>query len=126
MGSVSTSHFVRDMPPLIHQLCHRSKTSFPSPEDVLTLDIPQLKSAGLSTRKAEYGNYLPIRSATNPHHLSSRTISCLIVLSLAEHFVSGKLSADFLQTASVEEVSKALIDIRGIGQVRTLLQTSVH
>ncbi|KAJ9114027.1 hypothetical protein QFC22_005847 [Naganishia vaughanmartiniae] len=69
-----------------------SKTSFPSPEDVLTLDIPQLKSAGLSTRKAEY------------------------VLSLAEHFASGKLSAGFLQTASVEEVSKALIDIRGIGQ----------
>ncbi|KAJ9108215.1 hypothetical protein QFC19_002462 [Naganishia cerealis] len=69
-----------------------SRTSFPSPEDVLKLDIPQLKSAGLSTRKAEY------------------------VLSLAEHFASGKLSADFLQTAPVEEVSKALIDIRGIGQ----------
>lgn len=32
-----------------------SQNSFPSPADVLRLDVPQLKSAGLSTRKAEYG-----------------------------------------------------------------------
>ncbi|GHJ89914.1 hypothetical protein NliqN6_6316 [Naganishia liquefaciens] len=69
-----------------------SPTSFPSPADVLQLDVPQLKSAGLSTRKAEY------------------------VRSLAEHFVEEKLTASFLETAPVEEVSKALIDIRGIGQ----------
>lgn len=39
------------------------------------------------------------------------------VRSLAEHFTDGKLTAAFLETAPVEEVSKALIDIRGIGQV---------
>jgi DNA-3-methyladenine glycosylase II len=40
-----------------------------------------------------------------------------LVLSLAEHFRSGQLSTEFLATASVEEVSKALIGVRGIGQV---------
>jgi DNA-3-methyladenine glycosylase II len=37
----------------------RSPTYFPSPADVMKLDIAQLKTAGLSTRKAEYGMSLP-------------------------------------------------------------------
>jgi DNA-3-methyladenine glycosylase II len=37
---------------------------------------------------------------------------------LAEHFESGKLTTKFLSEASVEDISKALIDVRGIGQVR--------
>lgn len=40
-----------------------------------------------------------------------------LVLSLAEHFKSGQLSTEFLASASVEEVSEALIGVRGIGQV---------
>ncbi|KAH8085157.1 hypothetical protein HD553DRAFT_323736 [Filobasidium floriforme] len=63
------------------------KNSFPAPEDVLRLSVEQLRMAGLSGRKAEY-----------------------------EHFRSGQLSTEFLATASVEEVSKALIGVRGIGQ----------
>jgi len=39
---------------------------------------------------------------------------------LAEHFESGKLTTKFLSEASVEDVSKALIDVRGIGQVRLI------
>lgn len=76
---------------------------------MLQLDIPQLKSAGLSTRKAEYGELFILSEGT--HHLTPAA-----VLSLAEHFASNKLSATFLETAPISDVSKALIDIRGIGQ----------
>lgn len=38
------------------------------------------------------------------------------VLSLADHFASGQLSTQLLQSGTDEEISKALIAVRGIGQ----------
>lgn len=70
----------------------REVNDFPTPAQVAVKSVEELKSAGLSMRKAEY------------------------VQSLAQHFVDGRLSARFLQDASVEEVSQALLDVRGIGQ----------
>ncbi|TYJ58688.1 hypothetical protein B9479_000524 [Cryptococcus floricola] len=65
---------------------------FPTPEMVIAQDIPTLRSVGLSQRKTEY------------------------VQSLADHFQTGRLSTDLLQNGTDEEISKALIDVRGIGQ----------
>jgi len=41
----------------------------------------------------------------------------IAVVSLAEHFVDGRLSTELLRDGTDEEVSKALIAVRGIGQV---------
>ncbi|WWC70143.1 uncharacterized protein I206_104090 [Kwoniella pini CBS 10737] len=68
------------------------KDGFPSAEAVSKEDVVKLKSVGLSTRKAEY------------------------VISLAQHFTSGQLSNELLQNGTEEEISKALIAVRGIGQ----------
>lgn len=38
------------------------------------------------------------------------------VKSLAEHFVSGELSTELLRDGSDEEIARALIAVRGIGQ----------
>jgi DNA-3-methyladenine glycosylase II len=75
----------------------------------MTTDIATLKSAGLSTRKAEYGTFCPSSSLLV---LTNDTVQ-----SLAEHFDSGHLSAEFMASASDEEVGKRLIAVRGIGQV---------
>lgn len=40
------------------------------------------------------------------------------VKSLAEHFLSGELSTELLRDGTDEEITKALIAVRGIGQVR--------
>lgn len=40
-----------------------------------------------------------------------------IVKSLAEHFLSGELSTELLRDGTDEEITKALIAVRGIGQV---------
>ncbi|WVW84083.1 hypothetical protein I302_106112 [Kwoniella bestiolae CBS 10118] len=69
-----------------------SKDGFPTPELVEKEDVAKLKSVGLSTRKAEY------------------------VISLAQHFTSGQLSTELLHHGTDEEISKALIAVRGIGQ----------
>ncbi|WWC94349.1 hypothetical protein V866_001191 [Kwoniella sp. B9012] len=69
-----------------------SKEGFPSPHLVEKEDVAKLKTVGLSTRKAEY------------------------VISLAQHFTSGQLSHELLHHGSDEEISKALIAVRGIGQ----------
>ncbi|OXH37071.1 DNA-3-methyladenine glycosylase II [Cryptococcus neoformans] len=68
------------------------KEGFPSPQMVLMQDVASLRGAGLSGRKAEY------------------------VLSLADHFASGQLSTQLLQSGTDEEISEALIAVRGIGQ----------
>jgi DNA-3-methyladenine glycosylase II len=81
---------------------------FPSPADVYQKDVLVLKSAGLSMRKAEYGE-LPQRH---------RQLADNQVKSLAEHFLSGKLSTELLRHGTDEEITKALIAVRGIGQVR--------
>lgn len=65
---------------------------FPSPQQVVSMDIPTLRTAGLSQRKAEY------------------------IHGLAEKFASGELSARMLLTASDEEVLDKLIAVRGLGK----------
>lgn len=64
---------------------------FPTPKNVLELDIMTLKTAGLSTRKAEY------------------------VLAIAQAFDSGSLNDEFFATASDEDITARLVSIRGIG-----------
>jgi len=80
---------------------------YPSPREVAGEDVLKLKSVGLSMRKAEYGRWC---------RLSERTM-LTIVVSLAEHFVDGRLSTELLRDGTDEEVSKALIAVRGVGQV---------
>ncbi|KAI5813445.1 DNA glycosylase [Pyronema omphalodes] len=66
--------------------------SFPSPEMVLRKDIPTLRTAGLSERKAEY------------------------VTAVARAFVSGQITHKLLAAGTDEEVIEALTAIRGIGK----------
>jgi DNA-3-methyladenine glycosylase II len=70
----------------------RSKSAFPTPAMVAAKDLPTLRTAGLSQRKAEY------------------------IQGLAEKFVSGELSARMLVTASDEEVLEKLTAVRGLGK----------
>lgn len=65
---------------------------FPTPVQVVEKDIPTLRMAGLSQRKAEY------------------------IHGLAEKFVSGELSAKMLIDASDEEVLEKLVAVRGLGR----------
>ena len=65
---------------------------FPTPKQVVACDIPFLRQAGLSERKAEY------------------------IKGLAEKFVSGELSASMLINASDEEVLEKLTAVRGLGK----------
>lgn len=69
-----------DLPPCLYaptlnvrgrSMGYRDKDSFPSPQDVLKLDVTQLKSAGLSGRKAEYGQFASIHR----HCLTSAPIT---------------------------------------------------
>jgi DNA-3-methyladenine glycosylase II len=69
--------------------------TFPSPEEILTKDIDQLRSAGLSRGKATY------------------------VLDLAQRVVDGRLKFDHLDSLSNDEVSKELIAVKGIGEWTT-------
>ncbi|KAI9893333.1 MAG: 3-methyladenine DNA glycosylase [Vezdaea aestivalis] len=65
---------------------------FPMPSQVVSYDIPTLRTAGLSQRKAEY------------------------IHGLAEKFVSGELSTEMLVNASDEEVLEKLTAVRGLGR----------
>ena len=65
---------------------------FPLPGEVANCDIPTLRTAGLSQRKAEY------------------------VQGLAEKFANGELSAQMLARASDEELLEKLIAVRGLGK----------
>lgn len=65
---------------------------FPTPQEVAATDIPRLRQAGLSERKAEY------------------------VKGLAEKFASGELTAKMLAEASDDEVMEKLIAVRGLGK----------
>ncbi|GAA5887947.1 hypothetical protein JCM5296_001506 [Sporobolomyces johnsonii] len=72
----------------------RLDTPFPTPHQVVALGPDRtalLRSAGLSGRKTEY------------------------VIELAERFVDGRLSARKLWEMDDEEVTKTLIEVRGIG-----------
>ncbi|KAF8513023.1 DNA glycosylase [Hysterangium stoloniferum] len=65
---------------------------FPSASQVAETDVLTLKSAGLSTRKAEY------------------------VKDLASRFSDGRLSNQKLVEADDEELARILIEVRGIGR----------
>ncbi|KAI6046168.1 DNA glycosylase [Pisolithus marmoratus] len=65
---------------------------FPTPHQVANTDITILKSAGLSTRKAEY------------------------VKDLATRFADGRLSVPKLLNANDEELVQMLTEVRGIGK----------
>ncbi|KAJ1957949.1 hypothetical protein GGI12_004876, partial [Dipsacomyces acuminosporus] len=65
---------------------------FPPPEQVAELDVAEMKAVGLGQRKAEY------------------------LKEVAKRFKDGTLSDDLLAAMSDEEVSSALVSIRGIGQ----------
>lgn len=69
-----------------------SQSKFPAPAQVAGTEIPKLRLAGLSQRKAEY------------------------IHGLAEKFVSGELSTNMLLRASDEEVMEKLIAVRGLGK----------
>lgn len=84
---------------------------FPAPEVVAKSEVMALKGVGLSTRKAEYGVFKIPRVETWV------SLIWLLVIALAEHFVLGTLSSQLLHDGTDEEVAKALITVRGIGQV---------
>ena len=65
---------------------------FPTPAQVVEKDIPTLRTAGLSQRKAEY------------------------IQGLAEKFASGEFSAQMLISASDEELIDKLVAVRGLGR----------
>lgn len=65
---------------------------FPHPSEVAPRSIENLRTAGLSQRKAEY------------------------IQGLAEKFVNGNLSAQMLHDASYDEVLEKLVAVRGLGK----------
>lgn len=67
-------------------------SKFPAPAVVAATDIPRLRLAGLSQRKAEY------------------------IQGLAQKFADKELTNDMLMTASDEEVMEKLIAVRGLGK----------
>ncbi|KAJ5787264.1 hypothetical protein N7457_002254 [Penicillium paradoxum] len=80
-----------DLPDTIAPDGHRHP-KFPTPDQVAKCDIPTLRSAGLSQRKAEY------------------------ILGLAEKFARGELGARMLVRATDEELFEKLIAVRGLGK----------
>ncbi|KAJ7497292.1 DNA glycosylase [Mycena latifolia] len=69
-----------------------SEVFFPTPQQVAQTDIPTLRSAGLSARKAEY------------------------ITDLATRFADGRLSAKKLIESNDEELAEMLLEVRGIGR----------
>ncbi|OKL59141.1 hypothetical protein UA08_05770 [Talaromyces atroroseus] len=69
-----------------------NKRPFPTPAQVSQLDIPTLRTAGLSQRKAEY------------------------IHGLAEKFFNGELSTQKLLKATDDEVMEMLLAVRGLGR----------
>lgn len=68
-----------------------SEKRFPTPEEIVRIDIATLRTAGLSQRKAEY------------------------IQGLAQKFASGELSARMLLNASDQELVDKLTAVRGLG-----------
>lgn len=66
--------------------------SFPAPEQILTKEIDELRSAGLSRGKAMY------------------------VRDLARHVVDGRIKFDYLDTLGNDAVIKELTAVKGIGE----------
>ncbi|KAL1928859.1 hypothetical protein VTP01DRAFT_2645 [Rhizomucor pusillus] len=96
-GAAATSirtRFVKlfDSPIPVPDVVTSEFTWFPTPEMVLEKSIEELRAAGLSQRKAEY------------------------IRDLAQKFVDKTIDAEKLATMSVEEMTKLLCSVRGIGQ----------
>lgn len=66
--------------------------SFPTPAQVAATELSILRTAGLSTRKAEY------------------------IQDLAKRFADGRLSTQKILSANDEELAEMLIQVRGIGR----------
>lgn len=78
---------------LFHEDGQNPETAkFPTPAQVAVTDIPRLRTAGLSQRKAEY------------------------IQGLAEKFTTGALTADMLMKGTDEDVMEKLIAVRGLGK----------
>lgn len=73
-------------------LWSQAAACFPTPAEVARCDIPTLRTAGLSQRKAEY------------------------IQGLAQKFASGELSTEMLLRASDEELVEKLTAVRGLGR----------
>jgi DNA-3-methyladenine glycosylase II len=65
---------------------------FPTPEQIVAVDIEQLRSVGMSRPKASY------------------------VIDLARHIIDGELQLDHLPQRSNDEIIKELIAVKGIGE----------
>lgn len=77
---------------LFHEGENSDEAKFPTPAQVAVTDIPRLRLAGLSQRKAEY------------------------IQGLAQKFVDKELTNGMLMKASDEEVMEKLIAVRGLGK----------
>ncbi|PWY93743.1 3-methyladenine DNA glycosidase [Aspergillus sclerotioniger CBS 115572] len=77
---------------LFHTDSDGAREKFPTPEEIIKMDITTLRTAGLSQRKAEY------------------------IHGLSEKFASGELSARMLLNASDEELVEKLTAVRGLGK----------
>lgn len=66
--------------------------SFPSPEQIMTKSIDELRTAGLSAAKARY------------------------VQDLAQHIVDGRLSFENFDTLSNDSITETLTQVKGIGE----------
>jgi hypothetical protein len=89
-------------------------TYFPSPFQVANTQISVLRTAGLSVRKAEYGEFFCLAG-------SGRVSKCYFhapVQDLATRFADGRLSTQKLLEADDDELARMLIEVRGIGRVR--------
>lgn len=64
----------------------------PSPEEILTKDIDELRGVGFSRAKANY------------------------VRDLAQHVIDGKVTFDRIPSSSNEEIIAELTDVKGIGE----------
>ncbi|KAF2690782.1 DNA glycosylase [Lentithecium fluviatile CBS 122367] len=73
-------------------LFEETHPAFPTPAQVLKKDLPTLRTAGLSERKAEY------------------------ISGLAEKFASGEFTAQMLISASDEDLIEKLVAVRGLGR----------
>ncbi|MBW0476181.1 hypothetical protein O181_015896 [Austropuccinia psidii MF-1] len=83
--------FYSDLPEKLNSSVPISTQPFPKPEQVLELSVEQLRTAGLSQRKAEY------------------------IRDLAQRFSDGRLADDKLMSMDADTVMAELCAVRGIG-----------
>ncbi|KAJ3112812.1 3-methyladenine DNA glycosylase [Phlyctochytrium bullatum] len=76
----------------VRLFCGDGPVVFPLPADVAAKSVEELRSVGLSGRKAEY------------------------VKNLAEAFVNGEVETGMLETMAEEEIVERLVKIKGIGR----------